>query len=81
MTATAEPRSRPRLQADLRRFTAVSGVTLLATIVVSVFLMPLAYMVATAFKERTQLTAPGAPIWLPTVSSEGPAGVPARSAP
>jgi multiple sugar transport system permease protein len=67
MTAAAEPRrrpaQRPRLQADLRRFTAVSGMTLLATIVVSIFLMPLGYMIATSFKERTQLTAPGAPWW------------------
>jgi len=65
MSAAAVPRStsRSRLQTDMRRFTAVTGVTLLASIVVSIFLMPLAYMVATAFKDRTQLTAPGAPIW------------------
>jgi multiple sugar transport system permease protein len=56
------PRS-SRLDRDLRRFAAVSGFTLLAITVVSIFLMPLGYMVATAFKERTQLTAPGAPIY------------------
>jgi multiple sugar transport system permease protein len=52
-----------RLQGDMRRFVAVSGVTLLAITVVSVFLMPLGYMIATAFKERTQLSAPGAPLY------------------
>lgn len=46
-----------------RHFTAVAGVTLLAISVVSVFLMPLAYMLATAFKEEGQLTAPGAPLY------------------
>lgn len=51
------------LQRDLRRFTGRAGITLLAISVVSVFLMPLGYMVATAFKERSQLSTPGAPIW------------------
>jgi multiple sugar transport system permease protein len=47
----------------LRRFTAVSAVTLFAVIVISVFLMPAAYMASTALKEKSQLTAPGAPLW------------------
>jgi multiple sugar transport system permease protein len=51
------------LRRDMRRFLGVSGITLLAVTVVSIFLMPLGYMVATAFKERTQLTAPGAPLY------------------
>lgn len=55
--------SSPALQGQLRRFTAVSGMTMLAVAVVSMFLMPLAFMVSTAFKERTQLTTPGAPLY------------------
>jgi multiple sugar transport system permease protein len=51
------------LQSQVRRFTAVSGVTLLAVAVVSMFLMPLVFMVATAFKDRSQLTEPGAPLY------------------
>jgi multiple sugar transport system permease protein len=47
----------------VRRFTAVSGLTLLAVMVVSGFLMPLAYMVATSFKDRSQLNAVGAPLY------------------
>jgi multiple sugar transport system permease protein len=51
------------LRPHLRRFLAISGVTLLASILVSAFLMPLAYMAATAFKSETQTSTPGAPIW------------------
>ena len=51
------------LQRNLRGFTGRAGMTLLAISLVSVFLMPLGYMVATAFKERTQLTAPDAPLY------------------
>jgi multiple sugar transport system permease protein len=62
---TPVPRSSSRstLQGEMRRFTAKAGITLLAISVVSIFLMPLGYMVATAFKERTQLTTPGAPLY------------------
>ena len=67
MSAVAAGAPRPgggsALQGQMRRFTAVSGMTLLAVAVVSVFLMPLIFMVATAFKDRSQLTAPGAPIY------------------
>jgi multiple sugar transport system permease protein len=66
MSAIATERPRPKgsaLQAQTRRFTAVSGVTLLAISIVSIFLMPLVFMVATAFKDRSQLTAPGAPLY------------------
>lgn len=67
MTAATTPapgaQGGSRLQGDMRRFLAVSGVTMLAITVVSVFLMPLGYMVATAFKERTQLSTPGAPLY------------------
>ena len=51
------------LQRQMRGFTGRAGITLLAISVASVFLMPLGYMVATAFKERTQLTTPGAPLY------------------
>jgi multiple sugar transport system permease protein len=47
----------------MRRFAAVSGVTMLALVVVSAFLMPLAYMVSTAFKDQRQLTTVGAPLY------------------
>ena len=62
---TPVPRSssRSRLQLEMRGFTAKAGITLLAISVVSIFLMPLGYMVATAFKDRTQLTTPGAPLY------------------
>ena len=46
----------------LRRFTAAWGLTSLAVMIVSAFLMPLAYMLFTAFKDDSQLTAPGAPL-------------------
>ena len=66
---TATAGSGSLLQRDMRGFVAKAGLTLLAVTIVSIFLMPLGYMVATAFKERTQLTAPGAPIW-PAVPAE-----------
>ena len=47
----------------MRRFAAMSAVTLVAITIVSAFLMPLAYMVATAFKDSSQLTAVGAPLY------------------
>jgi multiple sugar transport system permease protein len=51
------------MRRQMRRFSGVAGVTLLATIVAAAFLMPLAYMVATAFKDEAQMTATNAPIW------------------
>jgi multiple sugar transport system permease protein len=51
------------LRGQIRRFTAVAGVTLLAATLVSAFLMPLAYMLATSFKDQSQLTTVGAPIY------------------
>jgi len=47
----------------MRGFAAKSAVTLIAITIVSAFLMPLAYMVATAFKDPSQLTAVGAPLY------------------
>ena len=51
------------MQRQMRRFTAVSALTLFAVLIVSIFLMPLAYMIATSFKDQSQLTTPGAPIY------------------
>jgi multiple sugar transport system permease protein len=68
MTAASVPRERP-LAADspmrrqLRGFLAASGVTLLATAIVSIFLMPLLFMVATAFKQESQVSAANAPLY------------------
>ena len=68
MSVLARPAARPiaasgPLNRQMRRFAATSGVTLLALTVVSAFLMPLAYMLATAFKDQAQLTAVGAPLY------------------
>jgi multiple sugar transport system permease protein len=50
-------------RAQLRRFLAVSGFTLFATMVASAFLMPLVYMIATSFKDANQTSTPGAPLF------------------
>lgn len=68
MTATTRPVARPLstgspLRVQLRRFLAISSVTLFASVVVSVFLMPLAYMTATALKSEVQTSTPGAPLY------------------
>jgi multiple sugar transport system permease protein len=67
MTAPTSALTRPRaggsaLRRQTRRFAAVSAVTLFAVVLVSAFLMPLAYMVATAFKEPEQLADQNAPL-------------------
>jgi multiple sugar transport system permease protein len=51
------------MRGQLRRFLAVSGFTLFASMIASVFLMPLLFMTATALKSETQTSTPGAPIW------------------
>jgi multiple sugar transport system permease protein len=68
VSAVAGPIRQPRpaggmLNRRMRRFATVSAVTLVAITIVSAFLMPLAYMVATAFKDPSQLTAVGAPLY------------------
>jgi multiple sugar transport system permease protein len=62
-TALRRPAESWALRRQMRRFAAVSATTLLALTLVSAYLMPLGYMAATAFKERSQLTAPGAPLY------------------
>jgi len=68
VTAVARPIGGPRpasapFRRHMRRFAAMSAVTLIAVTIVSAFLMPLAYMVATAFKDPSQLTAVEAPLY------------------
>ncbi|TAK02698.1 MAG: carbohydrate ABC transporter permease [Chloroflexota bacterium] len=68
MTAVARPIGRPPAAAGplhrrMRRFAVMSAVTLVAATIVSAFLMPLGYMVATAFKDPSQLTAIDAPLY------------------
>jgi multiple sugar transport system permease protein len=68
MTAATPARARTislgsPMRPQLRRFLAISGFTLFASILVSVFLMPLAYKATTAFKNETQTSTPGAPVW------------------
>lgn len=60
----AKPRpSGSTLRRQTRRFTAVSAMTLFAVAIVSAFLMPLAFMVATAFKDQSQLADQQAPFF------------------
>ena len=51
------------LRRQLRRLTLAAGVTAFAVMIATAFLMPLAYMAATAFKDPNQLTAVGAPLY------------------
>jgi multiple sugar transport system permease protein len=68
MSAVSKPLERPLsasapLHSQMRGFVAKSAMTLLAVTIASAFLMPLAYMLATAFKDQSQLTAPDAPLF------------------
>src|SRR5688500_7813788 len=69
MSAVARPvkqsglSSTSALHRQTRRFAGRAGITLLAVTVVSIFLMPLAYMFSTAFKIEGQLSDPHAPLW------------------
>src|SRR5688572_27956635 len=47
----------------MRGFLPKARIRRMAATIVAILLMALRYMVATAFKERTQLTAPGALLW------------------
>ena len=55
--------SSPVLNRQLRNLVATSTVTLFATLVLLVFLMPLGYMTVGAFKDDAQLAAQNAPQW------------------
>jgi multiple sugar transport system permease protein len=68
MSAVSKSLERPLsasapLNRQMRGFAAKSAMTLFAVTIASAFLMPLAYMVATSFKDQSQLTAPGAPLY------------------
>jgi multiple sugar transport system permease protein len=51
------------LRHKMRRFVAIAGVTMLALTLISAFLMPVAFMITTAFKDQSQLSASGAPLY------------------
>ena len=48
---------------SMRKFVVSSMLTLFATTLLSIFLMPFAFMMNTAFKNYQQLSLEGAPIW------------------
>jgi multiple sugar transport system permease protein len=63
VTAAARPLPRDAyLARSLRSFTARAGLTMLALVLLTAFLMPLGYMVATAFKDKAQISDPNAPL-------------------
>jgi len=47
----------------VRKWTAVSGVTLLGLAIASAYLMPIGYMAATSLKDAAQMSEPGAPLY------------------
>lgn len=66
-TATARTpirsNSSSTLNRYLRGFTAKASITLFGLMLLSVFLMPLGYMVSTAFKDDAELSSQNAPLW------------------
>jgi multiple sugar transport system permease protein len=67
MTAVARPvrsfSDRSPASRSYRRFLARSSLTMFAIVIISAYLLPLLYMVATAFQQPNQSTTPGAPPW------------------
>jgi multiple sugar transport system permease protein len=68
MTAASAPRLRSfgdggPIAKSYRRYLGRASVTMLALIVLSAYLLPLAYMVTTAFLQAGQASTPGAPIY------------------
>ena len=55
--------SKWRVKHQARSILSKLLMTLLGLFILSVFLLPLGYVLATAFKLDTQLTTPGAPLW------------------
>ena len=51
------------LRRSVRRFTERAGIFLVAVAILSAFLMPLAYMSLTAFKDQAQVADSGAPLY------------------
>jgi multiple sugar transport system permease protein len=68
MTAAAAPRlrsfgDRGPIAKSYRRYLGRASVTMLAVLVLSAYLLPLAYMVTTAFQQAGQASTPGAPVY------------------
>ena len=67
MTAIATPvRSfgeRGPIARSYRRYLGRASLTMFAVVMISAFLLPLLYMVTTAFQQPNQATTPGAPPW------------------
>jgi multiple sugar transport system permease protein len=67
VTAIAEPvrsfSDRSPVARSYRRFLAKASLTMFALIVIGAYLLPLLYMVATAFQQPGQSTTAGAPPW------------------
>jgi multiple sugar transport system permease protein len=73
MTATATTRStataersfgdRSPVARSYRRYLGRATITMFALIIVSAYLLPLVYMVTTAFEQPGQISTPGAPFW------------------
>jgi ABC-type sugar transport system, permease component len=55
---------------SLRRYLARSSVTLVAILILSAFLLPLLYMVATSLEDGSQRSIPGSP-WYPATPASG----------
>ena len=68
MTAVAQPRERAfsergPIARSYRRFLGKSMLLMFALILIGAYLLPLLYMVTTAFQQPGQSTVPGAPVW------------------
>ena len=62
-TTTSTGSSSRRLRAFFREATARLGMTGLGLLALGIFLLPLAYVLATSFKLDSQMTTIGAPLW------------------
>lgn len=73
-TTTSVPGGSPAISVNRRLWPAIRealarlGVTGLGLLMLAIFLLPLGYVLATAFKLDSQVTTPGAPLW-PAASS------------
>jgi multiple sugar transport system permease protein len=67
MTAVAPPirsfSDRGPVARSYRRYLGKASLTMFAVVVISAYLLPLLYMVTTAFQQPNQSTTPGAPPW------------------
>src|SRR5512143_321926 len=63
MKTASTPRVSPIAERRLRRGVSMTLVTLLGLGFMALFLLPLGYMITTAFKSDTQASAQNAPLW------------------